>query len=301
MSGCEADFAIHLQAADKLRASRHQWSIMSGASRQLNEISSFLSLLARTLSFAIISTPWTPGTLENEERSNIAMVKPHNCFPYMYGTTSTIASAIQRSCQLSEYLSYYRNVDTESYIPESLLEACESLGDTLLCWTLASETLPTSITEDPDNLATFNNHATAWHLAALIYYYRCIQSLPSSHYREKVRKVAEKMHALEDLKESPSSRALPNSEESSSPFTMAPITWPAFIASCEAMEPDRDIWRSWWGRVQCYRIANTGQQWDVVKRIWEERDRIEKHTGLGIGSSDWREIYRGWKISLLPI
>jgi arginine metabolism regulation protein II len=202
----------------------------------------------------------------------------------MYGITITIANAIQETCRLAEVITRIEERQSED-LPEWLRQACEDLGDLLLSWTL-DEAEVNSIT-DEEMRAIFKHHAHAWHHAALIYYYRRVQNVPTSELSEEASIVAEHMHAVETLK------ATSRSEQAS---RMAPITWPAFIASCDAT--NRDVWMDWWERVKHYKIANIPRQCDVVKELWE---RIDEKTQSGDGYIDWIMVYKELDITLLPI
>ena len=52
---------------------------------------------------------------------------------------------------------------------------------------------------------------------------------------------------------------------------MAPIAWPAFIASCEAIPELQDAWRFWWVEVQKYQIGSIEKLWIIVQEVWENR------------------------------
>jgi hypothetical protein len=287
MSACEADFTVHLRAAMQLRQSRRHWKFLSKATQRLNEIGAFLFLLARTVSFSPKSMQWMQATVGSSDEDSPLGEGSDCCFTYMYGITPMIAEAILETCRLAEQISIYER--TKIPIPDSLSEACEILGGRLLSWYLEYETPSSITTEDNDARAIFTNHAKAWHLAALVYYYRRIQGIDNKHesYTCAIERIAEYMHMVEDIK------------TSSSPgisLEMAPITWPALIASCEATF--RQPWELWWNRVQCYRIANIQRQWEVVQMIWQKKDQMKE---AGLEEPDWITIFQSQECTLLPI
>ncbi|CAG9983154.1 unnamed protein product [Clonostachys byssicola] len=287
MSGAEADFTVHLHATLQLRRSRRHWKVVSPATQQLNEISEFLTLLARTLSFHPSSPLWCAdhGDGKGNGNDDVPLAQGSNqCLGYMYGITITIANAIKETCRLAETITCIEERQNEA-LPEWLRQACEDLGDLLLSWTL-DEAEVNSIANE-EMRAVFKHHAHAWHHAALIYYCRRVQKVPSSELSEEASIVAEHMHAVETLK------ATSRSEQAS---RMAPITWPAFIASCDAI--DRDVWMDWWERVKHYKIANIPRQYDVVRELWEI---IDEKTQSGDCSIDWITVYKELDITLLPI
>lgn len=131
-----------------------------------------------------------------------------------------------------------------------------------------------------DNLmfSIFTLQANAWHRAALIYYYRRIQCFNSTDLVNEVQYVAEQMHAAEDAK----------AQISQDPVT-APITWPAFIASCEAIGSQRDSFRKWWEGIEKYNIGNITRQWDIVQKLWKRDDQMQQN---GLGPADWIDSFR---------
>jgi hypothetical protein len=53
----------------------------------------------------------------------------------------------------------------------------------------------------------------------------------------------------------------------------ATITWPGFIASCEAERGHcREVWYRWWHGMLQYGIGNIAELWKVVQQAWAIRD-----------------------------
>lgn len=140
--------------------------------------------------------------------------------------------------------------------------------------------------------------AKAFHNAALIYYYRSIQQCSRDCLYQEQRAVLDAMNEAEELKVKasstgnigPGSASASSQTQSSFP---APITWPAFVASCEAVGEERQAWDGWWRRVQGYGMRNYGQQYATVCRIWERMDENE--------SGDWREVLADLGVRILPV
>lgn len=285
MSVGEAEFSVHLQGTKQLRQSRKRWRLVSKATRQLNQISAFLCLLARTTSFQKPAVPWTDSCIEEMDDDFGLESRPGSCYEYMYGITPGLAACIQETCRLGEYLSLY-DVGSED-IPDTLLLACEALGNRLLSWTFESEDVYSTVTPDEVTRDIFESHAKAWQTAALIFYSRRIQHCCTKDVSRQAACVAEHMHAVEDAKARLGSKHTGQ---------MAPITWPAFIASCEST--DRETWREWWQRVQHYGIANIQMQWGIVQHVWQRCD--ENHL-LGLEDVSWVDVVREMNVSILPI
>ncbi|GMG13226.1 unnamed protein product [Aspergillus oryzae] len=178
------------------------------------------------------------------------------CYEFTFGITADIAAAIQEITDLYECLQFYRQA--QAPIPEGLLEACEDLGDRLLSWTLSADKVPSFNDRGTDELDIFKHHSHAWHGAALIFYLNCIQGAKPQDLVDEVATVASHMLAVEEIK----SKHIANQ--------MAPISWPAFIASCCAL--NREPWEAWWLDVQKYGIGSIRRQYTIVQEIWSEMD-----------------------------
>ncbi|KAL6401126.1 Fungal transcriptional regulatory protein, N-terminal [Ilyonectria robusta] len=287
MSGDGGDIMVHLGGIKQLRDSRRRWRIVSGETRQLNQISAFLALMARTTCFVISPSPWI-GNYHELSYTEDAVIKSGSCFEFMYGITSNTAAAIQETCRLAEFLAQFDNQE-EASIPDDLLAACEGLGDRLLSWTLESEKMASIPASDGVMLTIFKHQASAWHYAALVYYYRRIQRYDTSDLVREIKLVTDHAHAAEDAKVT---------LKSNSTNIMAPITWPVFIASLNAAESQRDACRAWWERIQHYGIANIQTQWDMVQRAWEREDEMQQK---GFGTRDWTAVLGDLGTHIFPV
>ncbi|KAF4443620.1 lysyl oxidase-like protein 2 3 4 [Fusarium austroafricanum] len=263
ISGEGVDFRLHIQVATQLRKLRSKWRLLSRPSRRLNEIGAFLALLSDSMSFEPSSSSW--GNNDDSIVSEYATLQLSECFEYTYGITPAITMAIHEACRLSKHLIRFRQESED--LPDDFLEACEELGNKLESWRFEAEAIMVNFCGDELSLSVFPYYAKAWHGAALIYYYSCIQGIERADLVREVDKVGEDMHSAEDLK------AVPGSlwQEKS----MAPITWPAFVASCNAIKDRRGIWERWWKRVLCYNLGNMTRQWDLVQKIWGILDDAE--------------------------
>lgn len=274
MEGSIIDFQVHIQAMLELRKSRQHWQMMSLQTSRLNEMSSFMMLIAKT-------TSCHPATLPNLHRSHEEPHRPISqtrCYEFTYGVTAEIAYAIHKTLELCKKISFYK-LAPQQEIPEDILEACESLGNQLLSWSLNDELSKAIFPNDETMQVVFSHHAHAWHLGALIYYLQHIQGASRSDIAEHVANTASYLHTVEDIKS-----GLPDNQ-------MAPITWPAFVASCSAL--DRETWVLWWTRIQRYGIGTMKRQFDVVKEIWSALDTEP--------DANWLDIIRRRKIEVLAL
>jgi arginine metabolism regulation protein II len=247
---------------------------MSLQTSQLNDMSSFMMLIANT-------TSCHPPTLPSLHLSQKIPCRPQQtrCYEFTYGVTAEIAHAIEKTLELGRKLSSYDKIAPQQEIPGEILEACESLGNQLLSWSLDDDLAKTVFPDDETMQVIFSHHAHAWHLSALVYYLQQIQGSSRSDIVEQVAKVSLHLHTVEDMK-----AAFPDNQ-------MAPITWPAFVASCSSL--DRETWVLWWARVQRYGIGTMKRQFEVVQEVWSALD-IDPET-------NWLEIIRRRKIEVLAL
>ncbi|KAE8327746.1 fungal-specific transcription factor domain-containing protein [Aspergillus sergii] len=276
MEGSIIDFRVHLQGISNFQGPRRKWQVITAETRQLNTQSAFLNLLARTTS-SFTPSPWlTNRELRHRDYDSLTTNDNRSyCYEFTFGITADIAAAIREITDLYECLQFYRQA--QSHIPEGLLEACENLGDRLLCWTLSSDKVPSFNDRGTDELDIFKHHSHAWHGAALIFYLNCIQGAKPQDLVDEVAIVASHMLAVEEIK----SRYVTNQ--------MAPISWPAFIASCCAL--NREPWEAWWLDVQKYGIGSIRRQYTIVQEIWSEMDTDP--------SEGWLEILHQRDIQVL--
>lgn len=275
MEGSIIDFQFHIQAMLELRKSRQHWKIMSSETARLNEMSSFMMLIAN-------STSCYPPLLPDFPHYREEQCRPPSqtwCYEFTYGVTTDIARAIEDTIQLYKVLLFYDKLVPRQEVPEDILEACESLGDKLLSWSLHEDLASAIFPDDGIMQVIFYHHAHAWHLGTLIYYLQYIQGSTRADITKQVAMIASNLHTVEDLKS-----GIPDNQ-------MAPITWPAFVASCSAL--DRETWVAWWTRMQRYGIGTMKRQFNVVKEVWSALDADPDAT--------WLEIIRRRRIEVLAL
>jgi arginine metabolism regulation protein II len=250
MNGDTSDYWIHLKGCNQLQKSRHFSNVVSLPTQQLNSISSFLGLLALTTSHKFEPLPWP---CEGSPFSKPLFRADEKSIEYMYGITLDLANALQRTCDLAQYLEFYSG----KIVPPTLLEACEDLGDELATWKIDNELFSTI---DPGQTAMLDIarcQARAWHSSILIFYYRTIRMCNPTDLEDDRKIVLKNLTVAETLKD----QFLKGKKQA------APITWPAFMAACEAT--DREPWIEWWNKVnEGYRIGNFSRQWRIIQEMW---------------------------------
>ena len=242
--------------------------------------------MSRTMSFEPFRMSWGT-TSDNTHAAETMILQSSQCYAYAYGITLAIAPTINETCHLVEHLIRFRR--NKENLPDDFLEACEEIGNKLQSWRFESE----NITSFPDSgdfrMAVFTQQAKAWHAAALIYYCTRIQHIQRADLIPEVNQVAEYVEAAEDIKS--------RSETVGQGESMAPITWPAFVASCNAKSDRRDVWRKCWERMLCYKLENVSKQWEIIQQVWQILDVAERQGN----HLSWTEACDIVGINILPV
>ncbi|KAL4815505.1 fungal-specific transcription factor domain-containing protein [Aspergillus spinulosporus] len=273
---------VSADAGIKLLASRHYSLLVSRETSLLNNIGKMLHLFGRTTRVHTERRAW-PGYDHVPRGADFDTLEPS--IEFIYGITTSIAGAIFRIYRLAQYLAYYREQGCP--YPASLLQSCETLGDELCSYTINSESFAEidSTEAEPYVIDIARAQAKAFQGAARIYYYRSIQQCARSRLHREQQEVLAALNEAEDLKiASGKDGALP-----------APISWPAFVASCEAVGEQRQQWDGWWSRVRVYGMGNYRKQHATVRRVWRSLDADLEE------SMDWREALAAMGIRILPV
>ncbi|KAJ4110318.1 hypothetical protein NW768_012078 [Fusarium equiseti] len=194
---------------------------------------------------------------------------------------------MNETCHLAEHLTRFRQ--NKEDLPDDFLESCEELGNKLQSWRFESENMTSFHGSGDFRMAVFSQQAQAWHAATLVYYYTCIEDVGRADLILEVDHTAAYIQVAEDIKSTP--EAVGEGE------SMAPITWPAFIASCNATSDRRDVWKRNWERMLCYQLENVGNQWEIVQQIWKILDAAESQGKY----LSWTEAYGMVGINILPV
>lgn len=166
-------------------------------------------------------------------------------------------------------------------MPAFVHPVAETLKNELCSWTIESEPFSSISNEQGTMHEIARCQARAFHSAVLIFYHRTIEDSPIN-LEPEVRVIWTNLTEAENLKD----------EFMGGEKRAAPMSWPAFIAACEAA--DRLPWVGWWNRVQGYRVGNFTKQWRVIQRLWEIMDTHENVTS-------WRDALKVSGELILPI
>ncbi|KAH8430862.1 uncharacterized protein LDX57_008526 [Aspergillus melleus] len=162
-------------------------------------MSAFLNLLSRTTSIHTSPSAWSAEANARYDRFNISSTSDSTyCYEYIYGITAEVTAFIQHTSELAEYLGFYRQHQAPP--PDDLLEACESLGDRLLAWSLDIDKVASFSGQGATMLRIFELHAYAWYHGAVIYYLSRIQYCRPEDLADETASVAAYLHSAEDLK-----------------------------------------------------------------------------------------------------
>lgn len=234
------------------------------------------SLFAQTALYNPSPKPWTgPEDLSDD----LSLVDLGTSIEFIYGITPFIAKAISKNFELSQHLAYHR----DSY-PEGLLDACEMLHEELLTWAVDNENFSSIENRAGPELEVVKAQATAFYYSTLIYHYRSIQGCTRHELVKEQQAILAAMNLAEDLK----------GQLRKQDHWAAPITWPAFIASCEATGEYRQQWDLWWDRVQSYGLANYTKQRTIVHEVWTADPEYSP-------DFDWRATLSGMGIRVIPL
>lgn len=259
------EFYIHLSGIAQLR---EKWNIDSPEIDRLMNIHLFLTTIARSTSIVELPQPWYESSI------NLPSVQYHppsasDGLIFTYGISTTLLQIMHCMVTISEHLAYY--VQQRREHPAGLRQACDDSYSTLLRWFGSHEATQNIPSAEPDPVqslrARFNLLAFAH--AMKVYYHTRILPCSSVETKLYVREVAHCLTQIELLK----------SEGNASKNTGVTISWPGFVASCEAERgKERDVWYQWWENMTKYGIGNISRLWEVVQEAWRLRDEGYQET-----------------------
>jgi arginine metabolism regulation protein II len=272
-----SEFPVHLDGCKQLRQLPHFVTVPSHTNSQVQSICNVLTLLARTTSHNLEPVSWK--SRENLSSGPLHFLSNDRSVEYIYGVTPILGNLLRNTCDIRQHLAFYEG----GHIPPDLVTECETLRDELLTWHIDSESFCLIKSDEQTNLEIVRCQARAFHAAILIFYYRTIDNYKDPVIiQRRVRSIWINLTQAENLKE----------DCMGANKRTAPMSWPAFIASCEAT--DRQPWVEWWTRAQGYGIGNFRRQWQIIQQVWAILDVDENVT-------DWRDALRQTGKLILPI
>ena len=200
---------------------------------------------------------------------------------------------LHRTCNLANQLAYYEEKGLPK--PNSVVMACQDLGTDISVWPSNGGQIHTLQKGTQGVMSEITSCQTrAFHGALCLFYGRFVfqRVFMSGHetfmdVETTVLDTYQEMAAAEDFKDA---------HYGLEGKRTAPMSWPAFVASCEARTVGaRNLWTDWWSRrVAGYCVGNFSRQWSIVQEVWEIIDSNPKIT-------NWREALRVLGKPVLPI
>lgn len=286
MTGEDSDFPIHLRGCLHLgKPPENALDVRSAnPSGQVCSIWHFLTLLARTTAHDMEPRPWpefnTPTIVTSFDELPLFHSQERS-IEYIHGVTPTLGNLLQRTCEIADYLAFYKG--RQESIPMGLQETRRVLREEISTWTIDSESFYLIAPDEEITLEITRCQARAFHGAVKIFYHRMIElNSNPEHLEAIVQEVWDNLNNAEDFKDIYMGGAK----------RTAPMSWPAFIATCEAAERQR--WVQWWERIQVYRIGNLQRQWRIIRDVWK---MMETHPTL----LDWRDALKQTGQMVLPV
>lgn len=260
-----SEYWIHLEGLERLARQLRKDGKTSVITDRLIAYSSFLSVVASTTSMELPLIPWADDSVDSGDLEDEPF-GAHHSLEVTYGITYSLARLMRRIVSRSQNISFYASKDIP--LPTSLITACTKLSDEISEWSIDSEPLSELFLLDSErdahtSLLLARSHLLAFAHSLRVYYHTRILPCSSSEMSHYVQVVAQHLMAIEHIK----------SEANYDSNVAATITWPGFVASCEAKQgQERDVWRRWWNGMLRHRIGNIPHLWNIVQRAWALRD-----------------------------
>lgn len=265
MEGSMSEYWIHLDGLERLARQLRDDGKASPIIDRLIANSAFLSTVASTTSMDLPSIPWQDDNIDlgdlEDELSGV-----HHGLEVTYGITHSLARLMRQIVKRSQNISYY--VSQDMALPETLVNACTNLSEAISHWSIESEPLSQLFLLDSNphsntSLLLARNHLLAFAHGLRVYYHTRIFPCSEPEMSYYVDLVAQRLISIEEIK----------SEAQYDSNVAATITWPGFIASCEAKQgQEREVWSRWWNGMLRHRIGNIPHLWNIVQKAWALRD-----------------------------
>lgn len=198
-------------------------------------------------------------------------------FGALDGSAHLTQFAIVQTEKLAEAIEDYELANIP--LPELLLAAIDSLSSQLQNFGPADD-IPLFLDSGLGPQAIIdNNLEVAWHLSACVYFHNRINNSFINDVSFAVNTILMCLLRTEELK---------TLVEPDLMYRDEPATFPAFVASCNAV--DRRPWMYWWRWVQQYDLLNVNATWMTIKVIWQIMDETQVD---GEPDLSWVEILQG--------
>lgn len=221
-------------------------------------ICNFLRVISESTNWSLALIPWEGSSTTTP--AAMPLLYEDGTLETTYGITVGLAKLISRITRLAQTMRYYS--DQSISPPPELQIARGNLA-------AAIESLPApqdvaGIPQDCDELVRtlLADHIDAFALGIKVYHHVSLGSCSQERLDDLVQEVGSKLNMIEDQKQSTEERYAKT----------ATMMRPGFVASCEARQDHRDLWRRWWSDMASYGIGNIEALWTIVQESWLLRD-----------------------------
>ncbi|CAG8903484.1 unnamed protein product [Penicillium egyptiacum] len=198
-------------------------------------------------------------------------------FGSLDGATHLTLFAITQTDKLAEAIERYELL--KAPLPERFIAGIDSLSSHLQTFR-PDDDIPLFLDSGLGAQEIIhNNLEVAWYLSACIYFHNRINNSFVDDVSFAVNAILMCLLRAEEIKAQ---------LEPDFMYRDYPVTFPAFVASCNAI--DRYPWACWWLTIQGYGIRDVRSQWRVIQRLWELIDVTHEP---GEVDFSWLEIMQG--------
>ncbi|KAJ3541534.1 hypothetical protein NM208_g4561 [Fusarium decemcellulare] len=276
MDGHMSEFWIHLDGTKELVRHLRGHVLPGSHGEHLINISYFLCIISDSTDVNIEPSPQTPNP------ESIFLGGGH-ALEFTYGITARLADLIRRVTQLAQNIAYYESNGCPT--PSDLLTASNNVLVEIQEWQISQEALPTFSASDDITKLLASKHMFAFAQSIQIYYHTRVFPCDSETMQSLVKSVASHLTEIERIKRRTGYNAV----------MTATISWPGFIASCQAESHGRRVWTEWWSTMLEYGIGNIRDLWSVTKKAWELQDQGVDETPI------WAAVLRQQNRRILAV
>lgn len=251
-------FWTHLSASMRISELLRPAAELRPRSRSMIDICTFLHIISE-------STNWSPAPIAWNSKPYASIEGGRSFYnsrtlETTYGITVALAGLIADITRVTRSLQFYRCRATDP--PLEFQTACKDLSRAIGSLPY-SQTITESFKESDGCMqALLKDHVEAFALSIMVYYHTSVLPCSREQMDGLLQSVLDKLDSIEQQK---------RSREFAHTRT-ATITWPGFIASCEARQEHRQSWRLWWTHMRSYGIGNIDTLWTIVQEAWNLRD-----------------------------
>jgi arginine metabolism regulation protein II len=274
MEGSFAGFFAHLRGCHQARNLRMLQSPQADASqsrvRQLEITSMFMDTIANTTATDWAEPRHFPRYSDQPVLLDVPFEATDTFLEHSYGITTSIASMIYSTNKIWLYTQGLTDIGPLS--TEEINDSLAHLAEQLERWAPSSEDYTSFSGADAVQMPLMKSLSTAIYYATRIYFHSCFRS-NSTHQNSMPTR-------LSDL----TLMALEQSESVRGPTIKAgaPLSWPAFIAACEAPPALRGRWTHYWQTLLKHQIGTQQAAWEIVQEVWRRKE-VDEQGGLVMG------------------